>query len=831
MSFEWRTVDEGEAVWQEDEPPQAEAQPRSRPWLLLLAGLVLLVTAGYLLRQGAQQHVDAAEAEVEAGAYSSYELAKRAARQGDRELLLSLLSGRDPRWTDAQAAMLEEGLLFAGAPGPFGLHPISDAGEIVTATVSADLQEVVLVSERRFEAAGEAEAVRLRQSLVFRRGSQRWLLSPPGRDFWGAWRRAEGRFLTLSFPERDEALALRILWDLDEALADVCTRLRELTCSPGFTLNVRLQSEPESLLALEDGVLTQAGSRWLNLPAPSLVGRPVNEAGYRALRRGYATAVATAAIASLTDYECCEHLFFMRATVDWQLSALGIQPWPLSLERYVLVADFLDRSTQLRQLWYRSRLDGAAAAELWQAHTLVELLLAEDGGATSAAALQRGLVEAGDVVEWLRLTTDYGDLSAVYDAWRPLLFERIHSLQEDHPLPKEDLLLACRTEDGFEVHRYDLAAGDWSPLRLDGDNYYILVPLPGDESVVLSGWQGAGASEPTVLRDAAKTIPLRHPAAGRYFIPAVPLAAARMMDPRGQYLAVWVAEPGNFTSELVLLDLESCRRGDCRWTPTPGIPRWSPDGSRLLAARNNTIWLGARGGALEAASQIVAEGHSPFWLDEMTYGYLSGEQLILARAGGGRREVAVDLDVLLAGASAAGSPTVSHVMADPAGSGDLILFGDSDGGGENVVLLLQRPEGGAEWFERPPEQGDVTVLLRTPDTVFGPLLSSFSPDGRWLTVQEAGEGWTRGEFLIYDLLGQQLVASPRKSRLTFSGYFPAQNYDWTGDGRWLARWADGYIDLIAPEQGPYRRFVTLPPSLAGSRNCPSLAWITGMERP
>jgi len=824
MSFEWRTVDEGEAVWQSYDRPQGADRRHGRPWLLLLALLMLAAAAGYVLWDGARQRAAAAVAQVESNARSSYELGRRAAERRDGELLLSVLSGRDPLWTDTQAALLDEGLLFEGAMRPFGLQPLPGGAESITATVSPNLQEVVLYAERAFQAETQEEVPRLRQPLIFRRGAQRWLLSPPDRAFWGEWQRQEGRFLTLIYSERDEALALRLLADLDETLAGVCGRLPEINCPPGFALNVRLQSDPDSLVSLGGRTQALSDGRWLNLPAPSLIGQPTNEAGYQVLLHGYARATATAAITAITDYDCCEHILFMRAAVDWQLNELGIQPWPLTLERYVMVADSLDRSMQLRQLWYRSRLDGTPEVAHWQAHTLIELLLAADGGASSAAALQQGIVQAGDVLQWLRLTTDYRDLGALYDAWRPLLFERIHALQEAPPPPTEDLLLVCRTDDVFEVQRYDLAAGEWSPVQLSSDNFYMLIPLPGDERAVLSGWHRS-AAEPTVLWRTGETIPLRHPDPGRYFIPAVPMAAARVMDPRGQYLAAWVAEPGNFTSELVLLDLDSCRGNDCEWLPVPSVPLWSPDGARLLAARNDNVWLARRG----ERPRLIAQGHSPFWLDAMAYGYLSGGDLVLARVNGNQPDLTLDLDLLLAEAGIAGRPAVDHVLADPAGSGTLALFGNGSGRAENVVLLLQRPGERAAWMERPPQPPDLTVLHRTRDTIFGPLLSSFSPDGRWLIVQVAGEGWTRGDFLIYDLLRQQLVASPRKSRLTFSGYFPAQNYDWTAGGGWLARWADGHIDLIAPEHGPYRRFVTLPPSLAASRNCPSLTWVVGTD--
>ena len=53
-------------------------------------------------------------------------------------------------------------------------------------------------------------------------GRQRWLYAPSTTDFRGDWVTADGRFLTLIYPPRDQAIAQQLLADFDHYLASYC---------------------------------------------------------------------------------------------------------------------------------------------------------------------------------------------------------------------------------------------------------------------------------------------------------------------------------------------------------------------------------------------------------------------------------------------------------------------------------------------------------------------------------------------------------------------------------------------------------------------------------
>ena len=47
------------------------------------------------------------------------------------------------------------------------------------------------------------------------------------------------------------------------------------------------------------------GGSGLTLPTPSLIGRPLDDAGYAALRAGYAPLIAGGGIAEIVGWRCC----------------------------------------------------------------------------------------------------------------------------------------------------------------------------------------------------------------------------------------------------------------------------------------------------------------------------------------------------------------------------------------------------------------------------------------------------------------------------------------------------------------------------------------------
>ena len=173
MSFEWETVQEEEDVWEEEEEV-VDSGGRSRGrwrWLALLAGAVLLLVVGWLVRREAQQRVDEATAVVEEEVLASHTLGLQAAHDGDDALFVTLLSGREPSWTAVQRELLDANLLYDQAAQPFGLQPAGEP-QVADVSFSPDLQTADVQMTQRYTAATSSgrETVTLQRTLVYREG-------------------------------------------------------------------------------------------------------------------------------------------------------------------------------------------------------------------------------------------------------------------------------------------------------------------------------------------------------------------------------------------------------------------------------------------------------------------------------------------------------------------------------------------------------------------------------------------------------------------------------------------------------------------------------------
>src|SRR5690606_38055800 len=111
MSFEWQT--EEDHRWDEEPaPPKPPKRGRRRwPWLVL-ATVLVVGTAVFLLYNQINQRVEAATDDIEADLVASYAVLQQAAQNKDENLFNSLLSGRDPAWSLAQQENIANGTLF-----------------------------------------------------------------------------------------------------------------------------------------------------------------------------------------------------------------------------------------------------------------------------------------------------------------------------------------------------------------------------------------------------------------------------------------------------------------------------------------------------------------------------------------------------------------------------------------------------------------------------------------------------------------------------------------------------------------------------------------------
>jgi hypothetical protein len=335
--FEWRTEEDGK--WPEM-PPAPESRPlpaRWRRWLLLLAGV--LVVAGLMGYRQLRQRVSLVENAAAQDVVAAHTLVRQAVERGDGELYRSLLD--DPRGLAGQRRqMMDEGFFYQRST--FGLGEAIGEPEVVEVKFAPDLLTAELIWRQSFRLSddGREETVTLQRADLYRRQAERWLLAEPGREFWGDWQTAEGGFLHLIYPERDAAVARRLLPDLDDLLGQLCRRLDAGTdCeSSRRPLQIRLATDPISLKKLHDapgsvlamGTNSVSAQRAMDLPTPSLLGAPLTESGYQLVYRTYGRLLVSALLQQFISSQQPWHNWdsLQIAALESHLVEMGLQSWP-----------------------------------------------------------------------------------------------------------------------------------------------------------------------------------------------------------------------------------------------------------------------------------------------------------------------------------------------------------------------------------------------------------------------------------------------------------------------------------------------------------------------
>lgn len=318
--FEW--VTDEESPWPELPPKQPEKKRSRCPWRWLLAGgACVLMVGGCWLAGHMRQRLETATHLVTQEVRAAYTLYAQAAQNQDADLIKTVLSGASPVWWQGQLALLDEDLLLER--WSMGLLPPANRNtpEIVEVKPAPDLTEAEIITSQPFivfYADGRAETITLATTTLFRRGSDRWLMAAPDARFWGEWQVVNGESLSIICPERDKELAEKLLLGLEAELAHACHKL-ELSCPVANSYTIRLDTDPTSLLQAGDPVVMLTHQPILNLPAPTLVGRPIDAAGERAWLRAYAAHVIAAVLVYHTGWRCCEQGLFHQALIDYQL--------------------------------------------------------------------------------------------------------------------------------------------------------------------------------------------------------------------------------------------------------------------------------------------------------------------------------------------------------------------------------------------------------------------------------------------------------------------------------------------------------------------------------
>ncbi len=854
-NFNWQTDDE--TVW-DDEMAAAETavSPPRRLWITLFAVALVIAAAGFVIFRQVNRRVETGIANTQSDILATHNLAQRASLDNDADLFMTLLSGRSKIWSSLQTEAVQEGWLYERSALGLLWLPLHKAASLTLADVQSGASGVELTLDPELNKAelrfpldyavavgnGVTETVVLQQTAVYRRGSERWLLSPPDDEFWGEYTTNQGAMLTLAYPARDTAIAEKLAFDLDAKLDEMCRTLPDLNCPDDLRVHLRLSDELNSLQTPDAQEILMGGLR-LELPAPTLVGLPVDEAGYQALYRGYAARVVTAVIPQLVGYECCQHAIFFQALTDYQLSLLGLRPWPVTADDYANVVSEGVDGYELNQVWPRTRPEYLAGEDGWKVYTAVDFIL-QTNPEISPAEMQRLMLNLPNFRAWLQQldlasppATAAADYLALFSReWRQYAFQQTLTDQEPPPIPwpEQDLYLGCLdpAKESFaaNLYRLNLDGMAWTNISNDTKAYFVN-PLPQKDGLVLQSFGFDSETPATTLwrpDGAPLVIESDHISLGQ-------------LSPDGRLLAFGSQNDPN----PLLIDIIDCENGSCPLFPLAGLPVWSPDGGDYVllpseALADNPLvvngrtylfnhaqppqdWPLHRGGAASVTSRTdemiaLGYGYAPFWVDETTYGYVrqslissnsSDHELVLASTMDDQLRILLTEDELMAVAPEAGKENfdldigiVLHRLTRP---------------GQLFILAFDASPM-AYLFSYDMSTETLDFHFRAEMDYFHSL--GMSPNGRYLIL--AGTDLESGpnpinQILLYDIAGEQFERFVVSNESFFA---PANIYDWSSDGDWLAIILDDLsLLLVAPEYG-YQRLV-----LHEAGQCTNVIWL------
>lgn len=280
--FRWRTEDEDE--WEEDQPPDTPSP--ARRWVFLF--LVLLMAGLGVVYWRQMWQVRQEEQRIQADVLAAFHTWQQAVANDDFDLFVRLIAPQAADWQNGQRDLFRQGMLLDRPR--LGLMSLT-APENVSVTLGPDWQTAELSFEQLFTAVSTPTStapIRLRQTQLYQREGTRWQQAPPDAAFWGETRRYEGQWLTLAYPARDAEWAQRLADDLDAELAAICAAQ---SCAAG--VNVRLETAPAALAALQDELTPVFNGRAYTLPTFSLTGLPLDESSYQALYQSYTGRILT----------------------------------------------------------------------------------------------------------------------------------------------------------------------------------------------------------------------------------------------------------------------------------------------------------------------------------------------------------------------------------------------------------------------------------------------------------------------------------------------------------------------------------------------------------
>lgn len=625
--FNWQTDEED---WGREAAVEERGERPNRRWWPAAVVIVLVVgVIGFLVYRQVQRQIAEAVALAESDIRRTHELVLQAAERRDRDLLQTMISSRDNDWKEQQLDLAEEGLLYN--PRPFGLVAQGEGEPEYEFEISADLSAAEVVITRSFtvqSATGVSETVSLKQQALYRRGQDRWLYSPPLDEdsFWREEASTQGRYVAITYPQRDAAEVELLLDYLDETTAEMCSSLPDFSCPDDLHIVLELTTDPGSLSEMQDVEVLFENSSSLRLPTISLVGLPADEAAREALHRVYAVQVIRKAMIHALDWECCLQGLFFRALLDYQLAELGVKAYPMTPAEYERLFSQFQNIETFDEFWRLPQIE-LVDRQTWQwPYAVTEFLLSTTLADRTAGELQQSLLVSGSYVNWVAeaLTISIVDVS-VRQAWLNFIYNSSLSgrVAVGSYAPEEDILLACQTitSPRTRLHRYDWVSEQWVEADRFEEALFYVDSLPDDSAVVVQNTIGDEPGSTYMWENGRKRLLLdgtNPEQAGYYFIGSV--------SPNGRKLLM----VDQIQDEIgyYVLDLDECENSDCRPVAVPGFPQWSPDSSQFLLdliEEVNDVQTVFNVGRVDEDGNlfwISENSYSPFWLGDDEYGFI-----------------------------------------------------------------------------------------------------------------------------------------------------------------------------------------------------------------
>lgn len=809
MSFEWQT--ENDRDW-EQMPAQSEPKQPSK-WLRLLPAFLLIVAIlGFgtvtIYHQLGRQ-VAKATAQVEEEVLASHNLLQTTRQQADIELFITLLSGLNASWAEAQTELFKVGLSVDRQM--LGISILTEPVAVEEIVLSPDLMEAIVTLRQPYTTtlpSGKAETIYLQQTEVFRFGDGRWLYAPPSIEFWGETIVEQGDLLTMQYPERDQALVQQLIAPIQAGLLALCQEAQTQSigheCTDGsFPLKIIFSTDPASLLVLADTQNRQKAIGQLVLPTPTLVGLPEDVAAQQVLIKGYGQWVVSAGMNTLLAYNGTAPLLYYALT-DFILADLGWQTLPPTPEQYAALRNVpISLEILIRNqsaVWSRPLQQSLEHPNWWHTYALVAFIHHQHPD-ISLLELTTSLFYYNHFYQWVAeyleniVTQSNSENLTLEGDWHRFLFQQAQTFSNAAPIPfpQETLYFLCNNNSFSTLYQFDLVSQRAEAILGSGFVMPSMVALPNQQTLVLATAQIT--QNPPFFRLVSwngQEEQLLGQTTEGYLYPW-------SVDPLERYIFLFqFTEDNQFPTPLLMKIGDACGEQGCDFIPLVGLPFWSPNGSSTaIMDFQGGLWIADEQGQ---NLQPVAEGLPFFhfalaWVDENSYVYgrrnvQNPQQIDLWEGSvedGATRlllPASTYLDMLPADLP---DQAIQRILISPADPNwaFFTLNSASDNDANSLALFrVHRQTGELEllFFER-----DLFVSL--------PSHVNFSPDGNWLSLLALDTNANKSDFYLYNLSTNNFSPYPADYEVSNDW---VGSFVWSADSQWLIRSNQFSLHLVAP---------------------------------